>query len=60
MVQNYYNIPFSIDSSIRIFGGSQKERENLAQYIGRLSASMPSPTLVHPCTSLDRLSHSRR
>ncbi len=49
---------FSIDSSIPIFGESQKERENLAQYIGRLSASptrlrraglrsMPSPTLGH-------------
>ena len=26
---------FSIDSSIRLFGGSQQERENLAQYIAR-------------------------
>jgi len=31
---------FSIDSSIRLFGGSQKERENLAQYIARPPISL--------------------
>ena len=36
---------FSIDSSIRIFGGSQKERENLAQYIARPPISLKKITL---------------
>jgi len=42
---------FSINNEIRINGSDEKARENLSQYIDRLSASMPSPTLVHPCTS---------
>ena len=36
---------FSIDSSIRFFGGSQKERENLAQYIARPPISLKKITL---------------
>ena len=31
---------FSIDSSIRLFGGSRQERENLAQYIARPPISL--------------------
>lgn len=31
---------FSIDSSIRLFGGSHQERENLAQYIARHPISL--------------------
>jgi len=51
---------FSVDASILLPGGSSKERESLAQYLGRLSASLPSPTLVHPCTSPDRQSRLKK
>jgi len=44
-------VAFRFHNEIRINGSDEKARENLSQYIGRLSASMPSPTLVHPCTS---------
>ena len=37
---------FSVDASILLPGGSSKERESLAQYLGRLSTSLSSATLV--------------
>ena len=37
---NWRHSGFSIDWSIRFFGGSQKERENLAQYIARPPISL--------------------
>jgi hypothetical protein len=37
---NWRHSGFSIDSSIRFFGGSQQERENLAQYIARPPISL--------------------